>query len=135
LVRSPAYIRLLAQSIAAVLDAAATAVGAGKCVAPLHGPIATNAPMNNINANPRSISSSEKNHGLRFEGILNIDLQGNRPPKAKTGKFDYLSGPNHPAQASVHSHGWPTGRCGSGFPDAADDNAIGEHVEVVTRPA
>jgi len=32
---------------------------------------------------PRSISSSEKNHGLRFEGILKIDLQGNRPPKAK----------------------------------------------------
>src|SRR6516162_1073254 len=48
---------------------------------------------------PRSISSSEKNHGLRFEGILKIDLQGNRLPKAKTGKFDYLSGPNHPAHS------------------------------------
>src|SRR6516162_5126323 len=32
---------------------------------------------------PRSISSSEKNHGLRFEGILKFDLQGNRPSKAK----------------------------------------------------
>jgi hypothetical protein len=31
----------------------------------------------------RSISSSEKNHGLRFEGILKIDLQANRPAKAK----------------------------------------------------
>src|SRR5262249_55646397 len=50
-------------------------------------------------ANPRSINSSEKNHGLRFEGILKIDLQGNRPPKAKTGKFDYLSVPNHPAHS------------------------------------
>src|SRR5215471_6711231 len=37
-------------------------------------------------ANPRSISSSEKNHGLRFEGILEID---------------FLSGPNHPAHSIV----------------------------------
>jgi hypothetical protein len=34
-------------------------------------------------ANPRSIGSSEKNHGLRFEGILEIDLQGNRPSKGQ----------------------------------------------------
>jgi hypothetical protein len=45
----------------------------------------------------RSISSGEKNHGLAIRGILKIDLQGNRPPKAKNGKFDYLSGPNHSA--------------------------------------
>jgi hypothetical protein len=48
---------------------------------------------------PRSISSSEKNHGLRFGGILKsickeIALQG-----PKTGKFDYLSGLNHPAHS------------------------------------
>src|SRR6516225_10126104 len=41
-------------------------------------------------ANPRSISSSEKNHGLRFEGILKIDLQGNRPPKAKNRQIRLL---------------------------------------------
>jgi hypothetical protein len=45
------------------------------------------------------LSSSEKNHGLRFEGILKsickeITLQG-----PKTGKFDYLSGPDHPAHS------------------------------------
>jgi hypothetical protein len=39
---------------------------------------------------PRSISSSEKNHGLRFEGILKIDLQGNRPPKAKNRQIRLL---------------------------------------------
>src|SRR5262245_34056465 len=50
-------------------------------------------------ANPRSINSSEKNHGLRFEGILKIDLQGNRPQRPKTGKFDNLSVPNHPANS------------------------------------
>src|SRR5262249_36265857 len=41
-------------------------------------------------ANPRSITSSEKNHGLRFEGILKIDLQGNRPPKAKNRQIRLL---------------------------------------------
>src|SRR6516165_9394205 len=41
-------------------------------------------------ANPRSIGSSEKNHGLRFEGILKIDLQGNRPPKAKNRQIRLL---------------------------------------------
>jgi len=39
---------------------------------------------------PRSISSSEKNHGLRFEGILKFDLQGNRPPKAKNRQIRLL---------------------------------------------
>jgi len=39
---------------------------------------------------PRSISSSEKNHGLRFEGILKIDLQGNRAPKAKNRQIRLL---------------------------------------------
>jgi hypothetical protein len=48
---------------------------------------------------PRSISSSEKNHGFRFEGILKSNLQGNRLPKPKTGKFDYLGVPNHPAHS------------------------------------
>ena len=43
---------------------------------------------------PRSISSSEKNHGLRFEGIFKIDLQEIALQRPKTGKFDYLSGPN-----------------------------------------
>ena len=38
----------------------------------------------------RSISSSEQNHGLRFEGILKIDLQGNRPPKAKNRQIRLL---------------------------------------------
>ena len=33
---------------------------------------------------------SEKNHGLRFEGILKIDLQGNRPPKAKNRQIRLL---------------------------------------------
>jgi len=41
-------------------------------------------------ANPRSVGSSEKNHGLRFEGILKIDLQGNRTPKAKIRQIRLL---------------------------------------------
>jgi len=48
---------------------------------------------------PRSISSSQKKHGLRFGKILKsickeIALQG-----PKTGKFDYLSELNHPAHS------------------------------------
>src|SRR5262245_42596670 len=39
---------------------------------------------------PRCISSSEKNHGLRFEGILEINLQGNRPPMAKNRQIRLL---------------------------------------------
>jgi hypothetical protein len=39
---------------------------------------------------PRSISSSERNHGLRFEGILKFDLQGNRPPRAKNRQIRLL---------------------------------------------
>src|SRR5262249_323858 len=41
-------------------------------------------------ANPRSIGSSEKNHGLRFEGILKIDLQGNRTPMVKNRQIRLL---------------------------------------------
>src|SRR5262245_46560967 len=39
---------------------------------------------------PRSITLSEKNHGLRFEGILKIDLQGNRLPKDKNRQIRLL---------------------------------------------
>jgi len=39
---------------------------------------------------PRSIGSSEKNHGLRFEGIPQIDLQENRAPKAKIRQIRLL---------------------------------------------
>jgi transposase len=46
---------------------------------------------------PRSINASEKNHGLRFEGILKIDCEQIALQRPKTGKFDYLSGLNHPA--------------------------------------
>jgi hypothetical protein len=49
---------------------------------------------------PRSISSSEKNHGFRFEGILKIEFARKSPSKGqKTGKFDYLGVPNHPAHS------------------------------------
>src|SRR5262249_34664870 len=41
-------------------------------------------------ANPRSIGSSEKNHSLRFEGILKIDLQGNRTPMVKNRQIRLL---------------------------------------------
>ena len=48
---------------------------------------------------PRSISASEKNHGLRYGGssksiCKEIALQG-----PKTGKFDYFSWLNHPAHS------------------------------------
>jgi hypothetical protein len=46
---------------------------------------------------PRSISSSEKNHALRFEGISKSNLQGNRSQGPKTGKFDYLTLTNRSA--------------------------------------
>ena len=57
-------------------------------IASTHGPLTARAswstlPSHSWLALPRSISSSEKNHGLRFEGILKFDLQGNRPSKAK----------------------------------------------------
>jgi hypothetical protein len=48
---------------------------------------------------PRSISSSEKNHGLRFERIIKIDSKEIALQRPKTGKFDYLSEPNHPAHS------------------------------------
>jgi hypothetical protein len=48
----------------------------------------------------RSISPSEKNHGLRFEGILKIEIcKKIALQRPKTGKFDYLSEPNHPAHS------------------------------------
>src|SRR5262249_5061451 len=50
---------------------------------------------------PRSISSSEKNHGLRFEGILKINCKEIALQWSKTGKFDYLIGPNHPAHSTA----------------------------------
>ena len=54
---------------------------------------------------PRSISSNEKNHGLRIEGILKLNLQANSSPhiSPKIGKFNYLSasGDSAHSRASV----------------------------------
>jgi hypothetical protein len=39
---------------------------------------------------PRLSHTARANHGMRFEGILKIDLQGNRTPKAKIRQIRLL---------------------------------------------
>jgi hypothetical protein len=48
---------------------------------------------------PHSISSSEKNHGLRCEGILKSICKEIALQRPKSGKFDYLSAPGHSAHS------------------------------------
>src|SRR5437870_8221986 len=48
---------------------------------------------------PRSISSSEKNHGLRFEGILKSICKEIALQRPKSGNFDYLCAPGHSAHS------------------------------------
>src|SRR2546430_12825744 len=44
--------------------------------------------------------ASEKNHGLRFEGILKIEFARKSPSNGqKPANSDYLSQPNHPAHS------------------------------------
>src|SRR5262249_31140848 len=52
-------------------------------------------------AHPRCISSSEKNHGSIRGNPQNRFARKSPSKGQKTGKFDYLSGPNHPAHSIV----------------------------------